>query len=283
MVNIAVDDLGASAAKKFDCEAWLPGQGRYRELTSTSNTTDFQARRLDIRMRPADGGRPVTLHTLNGTAVASAHIIALLENGQHEDGVAVPGVLRAMGRAGAGRHHVMSHSDDTPEVQWEEDVPASGRRPAAASPRSTTSRWAPPRTSTSKTGPPRPAGERAAVLRLSRAGGCHVAGPSSSGGHVSRFCLRHRRRRRPGRAGRRQPPARAGVSVTVLEAQRLARRPRRLRPVVDGFTLNRGPHALYLGGAARGELAALGIRPAGGCRCRADPRLVDGDGWSARC
>ena len=51
VVNIAVDDLGASAAKKYDCEAWLPGQGRYRELTSTSNTTDFQARRLDIRYR----------------------------------------------------------------------------------------------------------------------------------------------------------------------------------------------------------------------------------------
>ena len=60
MVNIAVDDLGASAAKKYDCEAWLPGQGRYRELTSTSNTTDFQARRLDIRYRPAGGGGPAT-------------------------------------------------------------------------------------------------------------------------------------------------------------------------------------------------------------------------------
>ena len=55
-MNIAVDDLGASAAKKFDCEAWLPGQGRYRELTSTSNTTDYQARRLDIRMRAPSGG-----------------------------------------------------------------------------------------------------------------------------------------------------------------------------------------------------------------------------------
>ena len=53
VVNIAVDDLGASAAKKYDCEAWLPGQQRYRELTSTSNTTDFQSRRLDIRYRPA--------------------------------------------------------------------------------------------------------------------------------------------------------------------------------------------------------------------------------------
>src|SRR5919202_3408207 len=87
VVNIAVDDLGASAAKKYDCEAWLPGQGRYRELTSTSNTTDFQARRLEIRHRPAAGGKPVTLHTLNGTAVAVGRtIIALLENGQRQDG-----------------------------------------------------------------------------------------------------------------------------------------------------------------------------------------------------
>ena len=72
VVNIAVNDLGASAAKKYDCEAWLPGQERYRELTSTSNTTDFQARRLDIRYRPPDGERPEVVHTLNGTAVAVA-------------------------------------------------------------------------------------------------------------------------------------------------------------------------------------------------------------------
>ena len=87
VVNIAADDLGASAAKKFDLEAWLPGQDRYRELTSCSNTTDFQARRLDIRARPAGGGRPEILHTLNGTAVAIGRtIIALMENGQREDG-----------------------------------------------------------------------------------------------------------------------------------------------------------------------------------------------------
>jgi seryl-tRNA synthetase len=86
VVNIAVGDLGASAAKKYDCEAWLPGQQRYRELTSCSNTTDFQARRLDIRYRP-DGGRPRHVATLNGTAAAVGRtIIALLENGQREDG-----------------------------------------------------------------------------------------------------------------------------------------------------------------------------------------------------
>ena len=62
VVAIAVDELGASAAKKYDCEAWLPGQGRYRELTSCSNTTDYQARRLGIRYRPADG-RPEHVDT----------------------------------------------------------------------------------------------------------------------------------------------------------------------------------------------------------------------------
>jgi seryl-tRNA synthetase len=98
VVAIAVDELGASAAKKYDCEAWLPGQGRYRELTSCSNTTDYQARRLDIRYRPPDG-RPVTLHTLNGTAVAVGRtIIALLENGQQDDGsVVLPDALAGFG------------------------------------------------------------------------------------------------------------------------------------------------------------------------------------------
>jgi seryl-tRNA synthetase len=94
VVNIAVGDRGASAAKKYDCEAWLPGQQRYRELTSCSNTTDFQARRLDIRYRP-EGGRPRHVATLNGTAAAVGRtIIALLENGQREDGsVAFPAPL----------------------------------------------------------------------------------------------------------------------------------------------------------------------------------------------
>jgi seryl-tRNA synthetase len=104
VVNIGVGDLGASAAKKYDCEAWLPGQQRYRELTSTSNTTDFQARRLDIRYRPAQpGGRPRHVHTLNGTAVAVGRtLIALLENGQRDDGtVAIPDVLQRWGAPAA--------------------------------------------------------------------------------------------------------------------------------------------------------------------------------------
>jgi seryl-tRNA synthetase len=98
VVAIAVDDLGASAAKKFDVEAWLPGQGRYRELTSCSDTTDYQARRLDIRYRPADG-KPVHLSTLNGTAVAVGRtIIALLENGQQADGsVQLPPAVAGLG------------------------------------------------------------------------------------------------------------------------------------------------------------------------------------------
>jgi seryl-tRNA synthetase len=98
VVAIAVDDLGASAAKKYDLEAWLPGQDRYRELTSCSNTTDFQARRLNIRRR-AEGGRPGLVHTLNGTAVAVGRtIIALLENGQRDDGtIQLPPVLAEWG------------------------------------------------------------------------------------------------------------------------------------------------------------------------------------------
>jgi seryl-tRNA synthetase len=98
VVNIAVDDLGASAVKKYDCEAWLPGQQRYRELTSTSNTTDFQARRLSIRYRPGEAG-PRHVATLNGTAVAVGRtLIAIVENGQRDDGsVAIPEALHAWG------------------------------------------------------------------------------------------------------------------------------------------------------------------------------------------
>jgi seryl-tRNA synthetase len=97
VVNIAVGDLGASAAKKYDCEAWLPSQSRYRELTSCSNTTDYQARRLNIRVRRER--RTEMLHTLNGTAVAVGRtIIALLENGQREDGaVTLPSCLTPFG------------------------------------------------------------------------------------------------------------------------------------------------------------------------------------------
>ena len=101
VVNVGVAELGNSAAKKYDVEAWLPGDagGRYREVTSCSNTTDYQARRIDCRYRPldADGTRPV--HTLNGTAVAVGRtIISIVENHQQDDGsVEVPEVLHAYG------------------------------------------------------------------------------------------------------------------------------------------------------------------------------------------
>src|SRR6266545_2599318 len=93
VVNIAAGDLGGSAAKKYDCEAWIPSQGTYRELTSTSNCTDYQARRIACRVREPDGNRPV--HTLNGTAVAVGRtIVALLENHQQPDGsVKIPSAL----------------------------------------------------------------------------------------------------------------------------------------------------------------------------------------------
>lgn len=93
VIVLAAGDLGGSAAKKYDIEAWLPGQGKYREMTSTSNCTDYQARRLKIRVRKKSG-EIVIAHTLNGTAVSSRPLIAILENFQHADGsVDIPEVL----------------------------------------------------------------------------------------------------------------------------------------------------------------------------------------------
>ncbi|MBA3619446.1 MAG: serine--tRNA ligase [Acidothermales bacterium] len=93
IIDIAAGDLGTSAARKFDCEAWVPTQGRYRELTSTSNCTEFQARRLRIRLRDADGVRPVA--TLNGTLATTRWAVAILENHQRADGsVRVPAALQ---------------------------------------------------------------------------------------------------------------------------------------------------------------------------------------------
>jgi len=97
VVNVAAGDLGPSAAKKYDIEAWFPGQQRYREITSTSNTTDYQARRLEVRFRQGDHG-PEEVHTLNGTAVTARTLIAIIENFQDEDGsIAVPTVLERFG------------------------------------------------------------------------------------------------------------------------------------------------------------------------------------------
>ncbi len=96
VVDVAVGDLGASAARKFDIEAWFPTQQRYREITSTSNTTGYQARRLNIRYR--DDGKLRHVHTLNGTAVTARAMLAILENFQDDGGaVAVPEPLVELG------------------------------------------------------------------------------------------------------------------------------------------------------------------------------------------
>ena len=96
LVNIAASELSAAAAKRYDLEAWFPSQQRYRELTSASNTTDYQSRRLGIRYR-ANGGTEY-VHTLNGTAVTDRWALAVLENFQEEDGtVTVPPVLVEFG------------------------------------------------------------------------------------------------------------------------------------------------------------------------------------------
>jgi seryl-tRNA synthetase len=99
VVNVAAGDLGAPAAKKYDCEAWIPSQNRYRELTSCSNTTDYQARRLACRYRPNEDEAPEPVHTLNGTAVAVGRtMIALIENRQERDGgFTLPTILHSYG------------------------------------------------------------------------------------------------------------------------------------------------------------------------------------------
>ncbi|MEE9297690.1 MAG: serine--tRNA ligase [Acidimicrobiia bacterium] len=96
VVNVSTGDLGDSAAKKYDIEAWFPGQDAYREITSCSNTTDYQARRLKIRFRDGDGPTAIA-HTLNGTAIAVGRtLVAILENNQRADGsVVIPEPLRA--------------------------------------------------------------------------------------------------------------------------------------------------------------------------------------------
>jgi seryl-tRNA synthetase len=101
VIDICTGDLGGPAYRKFDLEAWMPGRGEggeYGEITSASNCTDYQARRLGIRFRPAQGKKPELVHTLNGTAIATSRtLIAILENYQQADGsVLVPEVLRPL-------------------------------------------------------------------------------------------------------------------------------------------------------------------------------------------
>ncbi|HWI29855.1 MAG TPA: aminoacyl--tRNA ligase-related protein, partial [Microbacterium sp.] len=100
VIDIAAGDLGSSAARKYDIEAWVPTQGAFRELTSTSNCTTYQARRLDIRHRPSlesgGSGKTTPVATLNGTLATTRWIVALLETHQRADGsVTVPEVLRS--------------------------------------------------------------------------------------------------------------------------------------------------------------------------------------------
>jgi seryl-tRNA synthetase len=97
VVNVAAGDLGASASKKYDIEAWFPSQQRHREITSTSNTTDYQARRLEIRHR-RDGKQLEPVHTLNGTAVTGRAMLAIMENFQEEGGsISIPSSLHEFG------------------------------------------------------------------------------------------------------------------------------------------------------------------------------------------
>jgi seryl-tRNA synthetase len=95
VIDVAAGDLGSSAARKYDIEAWIPSQGTFRELTSTSNCTTYQARRLNVRHRPVAEGPTETVATLNGTLATTRWIVALLETHQQEDGsVVIPDVLR---------------------------------------------------------------------------------------------------------------------------------------------------------------------------------------------
>ena len=138
VVNVAAGDLGDPAAKKYDIEAWFPSQGRYREITSTSNTTDFQARRLGIRYR-AEGGKLETPHTLNGTAVTDRWLLALLENFGGE----VPEVLRALGAPAYRRRPQRSPTAPSRTIcarersrRWGVEALQHARPPAATVPRS---------------------------------------------------------------------------------------------------------------------------------------------------
>jgi seryl-tRNA synthetase len=96
VVTLCTGDLGFSSTKTYDIEVWLPGQGKYREISSCSNFVDFQARRLQARWRNPETGKPELLHTLNGSGLAVGRtLVAVLENYQQEDGsVLVPDALK---------------------------------------------------------------------------------------------------------------------------------------------------------------------------------------------
>ena len=96
VITLCAGDMGFASAKTYDLEVWLPGQGKFREISSCSNCEDFQARRANLRYRPAGGGKPEFLHTLNGSGLAVGRaMVAILENGQQEDGgILLPAALR---------------------------------------------------------------------------------------------------------------------------------------------------------------------------------------------
>ena len=95
-MSLCTGDIGFAATKTYDIEVWLPGQQKYREISSCSNCTDFQARRMKARVRNAETGKPELMHTLNGSGVAAGRaLIAVMENYQQEDGsIRVPDVLQ---------------------------------------------------------------------------------------------------------------------------------------------------------------------------------------------
>ena len=130
VIDVAAGDLGSSAARKFDCEAWIPTQQTYRELTSTSNCTTFQARRLSVRYRD-DNGKPQTAATLNGTLATTRWLVAILENHQQPDGsVRVPEALVPfVGTDVLEPRRVAVHRDDCPAAVHlvAEQNPAGGR------------------------------------------------------------------------------------------------------------------------------------------------------------
>ena len=119
VIDTAAGDLGSSAARKFDCEAWVPTQGTYRELTSTSNCTTFQARRLSTRYRD-ENGKPQIAATLNGTLATTRWLVAILENHQQPDGsVRVPGCAGALrGKVGVVGMSVTTELDDDELRSW---------------------------------------------------------------------------------------------------------------------------------------------------------------------
>ena len=96
VVVLCTGDMGFASAKTYDIEVWLPGQGKYREISACSNFEDFQARRANIKYKPKDGGKPRFVHTLNGSGLAVGRtVVAILENYQQEDGsVVIPEALR---------------------------------------------------------------------------------------------------------------------------------------------------------------------------------------------